>query len=1156
MRSYRWFLCIVIVIGSSLLSAKTVNEPARDIPVIADTDIVVVGGASAGITAALEAAKNGARVFVAAPRPYLGEDLCGTYRLWLEPDEIPQTDLEKKLFEKPVVVTPLPSIPFAYTASIASASKHPDTKTPSLLADGKFSSASNQSVQYDGDVQLIIDLGKSRTIGRVWIMAYQRNADFEVAGAKIYFSEDQSQWKFMDEVTNDKLGQGDFEDHPIELSWQGDRTAPRYIRLDIHKTASASRILLGEIIIEPQEKSTPRSVEDSSKQPPIMVRPMQVKYALESALIDAGVSFLYGSYAVDVLHDGDGRPAGVVLVNASGRQAVRARVIIDATARADLARIAGASKYSYPSGYQQFRRVVIHAAGADPVKGLDCRTIATVVPDQRNPGKRYTAYQYTLSLPMKDGSFASFAQAEQLARDLTFSPAAADASEVLFQVPPDPIAGKKHLTGSWPGADQLDLDVLAPAGLDRIWILGGCADISRPAAAELLRPLNFLRVGRRLGKAVASVAASVPSPNAVSLRGNPHSDALAGDIREEVAAGRLGDPNPKKITASVRGIPVLGEYDVVVVGGGTGGAPAGIAAARQGAKTLVLEYLHALGGVSTVGLINKYYHGNRVGFTTEIDEGMKQFGPNPLRPDGWNVEWKIEWYRRELRKAGADLWYAALGCGTLVEGDRVRGVVVATPQGRGVVLAGIVIDATGKADMAASAGAATDYTGRSHIAVQGAGLPPRALGAGYTNTDYTFIDDLDIIDVSSIFTIGREKFKSAWDLGQLPDTRERRRIVGDFIITPLDIWNHRTYPDTIVIARSNFDTHGFTVHPVFLIRQPDLVDIDVDVPYRALLPRGLDGILVTGLGVSAHRDAMPVIRMQPDIQNQGYAMGVAAAMLAKENLPTRRLDIKALQKHLISVGILPDRVLTDTDSFPLAKEKVQRAVSQVVDQFDGIQVLLADPDVSLPLLKQAYAGADNDKAKLVYAQILGMFGDSTGVQTLLSEIAQRSWDTGWRYTGMGQFGMSLSELDSLLIALGRTRDNRALDVILAKARQLNPQNEFSHYRAIAVALETLADPKAAAVLADLLKPPGMTGHAWTDLASVRATIHPSDTDTSARNQSLTELVLARALYRCGDWEGLGTKLLEHYSRDIRGHYARHARAILAEKPSDRKGFTE
>jgi hypothetical protein len=345
------------------------------------------------------------------------------------------------------------------------------------------------------------------------------------------------------------------------------------------------------------------------------------------------------------------------------------------------------------------------------------------------------------------------------------------------------------------------------------------------------------------------------------------------------------------------------------------------------------------------------------------------------------------------------------------------------------------------------------------------------------------------------------------------------------------------------------------VHPVFLIRQPDLLDIDVDVPYRALLPKGLDGILVTGLGVSAHRDAMPVIRMQADIQNQGYAMGLAAAMLAKDNLSTRKLDIKALQKQLIKVGILPDRVLTDNDSFPLPKDKIQNAVSTVVTNYDGIEILLADPDTALPLLREAYRKTDIPKAKWVYAQILGMFGDATGSPTLIAEVAARPWDKGWRYTGMGQFGMSISELDSLIIALGRTRDPKALPVLLDKARTLNPDSEFSHFRAIAVALETLADPKAAAVLAELLQKPGMTGHAWTDLSSVRKTIAPSATDTTARNESLSELLLARAIYRCGDADGLGAKILGQYAKDSRAYYARHARAVLSEKPATPRPFS-
>ena len=80
-----------------------------------------------------------------------------------------------------------------------------------------------------------------------------------------------------------------------------------------------------------------------------------------------------------------------------------------------------------------------------------------------------------------------------------------------------------------------------------------------------------------------------------------------------------------------------------------------------------------------------------------------------------------------------------------------------------------------------------------------------------------------------------------------------------------------------MISRSNFDTHGFTVNTGCTVKPPDREEMFVNVPYCCLLPKDLDGILVTGLGVSAHRDAMPVIRMQADIQNQGYAAGVAAA---------------------------------------------------------------------------------------------------------------------------------------------------------------------------------------------------------------------------------------------------------------------------------------
>ncbi|MFV1994717.1 MAG: hypothetical protein ACC661_04720, partial [Verrucomicrobiales bacterium] len=59
----------------------------------------------------------------------------------------------------------------------------------------------------------------------------------------------------------------------------------------------------------------------------------------------------------------------------------------------------------------------------------------------------------------------------------------------------------------------------------------------------------------------------------------------------------------------------------------------------------------------------------------------------------------------------------------------------------------------------------------------------------------------------------------------------------------------------------------------------------------------------------------------------------------------------------------------------------------------------------------------------------------------------------------------------------------------------------------------------------------------------------STTDNSTRNNSLRELILARALYRCGDFKGTAEGILKAYAADFRGHYATHAKSILGEKSS-------
>ena len=93
---------------------------------------------------------------------------------------------------------------------------------------------------------------------------------------------------------------------------------------------------------------------------------MQVKRTLDDALFNAGVSFLYGCYPTELLRDGAGKPAGLIMADRSGRQAVRAKVIIDATPRAVVARMAGATFEPYPQGVQTFKRIVV---GGQPHDG-------------------------------------------------------------------------------------------------------------------------------------------------------------------------------------------------------------------------------------------------------------------------------------------------------------------------------------------------------------------------------------------------------------------------------------------------------------------------------------------------------------------------------------------------------------------------------------------------------------------------------------------------------------------------------------------------------------------------------------------------------------------------------------------------------------------
>jgi hypothetical protein len=203
--------------------------------------------------------------------------------------------------------------------------------------------------------------------------------------------------------------------------------------------------------------------------------------------------------------------------------------------------------------------------------------------------------------------------------------------------------------------------------------------------------------------------------------------------------------------------------------------------------------------------------------------------------------------------------------------------------------------------------------------------------------------------------------------------------------------------------------------------------------------------------------------------------------------------------------------------------------------------------VALPLLKKAYQAAGGDD-KLVYAHALAVLGDDTGVDILIEKVrAYEAWDEGWNYRGMGQFGSALSPLDRWIVALGRAGNPRAIGAIVEKAKLLTAETEFSHHRSVGLALELIGDREAAQPLAELLTKPSMSGYVIYTVEDARKADQMSPGGTNAvqtRRESLRELALARALYRCGDYGSMGLQILTEYTKDLRGHFARHAKAVL------------
>ncbi len=163
-----------------------------------------------------------------------------------------------------------------------------------------------------------------------------------------------------------------------------------------------------------------------------------------------------------------------------------------------------------------------------------------------------------------------------------------------------------------------------------------------------------------------------------------------------------------------RDLPVAGEYDVIVAGSGPAGVSAAIMAGRLGARVLLLEWANSVGGISTSGLMSHWTGTCDSPLYREIlqragdkNEGELHGKPVP-QIDPENLK---SVYLEMLAEAGVTLLLYTFVCGTLMDGNRVVGIITESKSGRRVFRAKVFVDGTGDGDVAAFAGAEF-YKGR------------------------------------------------------------------------------------------------------------------------------------------------------------------------------------------------------------------------------------------------------------------------------------------------------------------------------------------------------------------------------------------------------------------------------------------------------------
>ena len=148
------------------------------------------------------------------------------------------------------------------------------------------------------------------------------------------------------------------------------------------------------------------------------------------------------------------------------------------------------------------------------------------------------------------------------------------------------------------------------------------------------------------------------------------------------------------------------EYDVIIAGSGPAGMAAAIMAGRQGAKTLIVESLGRLGGISTSGMMSHFTGnvGNKLYHEVLEKAAEKNFFNSGVKTPTIDPEFLTLTYIEMLEDAGVDILLYTTVCSVLMEEKTVKGIICHNKEGFCAFYSKVVIDATGDGDVAYQSG--------------------------------------------------------------------------------------------------------------------------------------------------------------------------------------------------------------------------------------------------------------------------------------------------------------------------------------------------------------------------------------------------------------------------------------------------------------------